>query len=152
MKQPKDAYRAYREKAAEYVGVTYQSRRRRRDPVDPDLDPRSIPLESLNVANPQLFKHDLVGPYFKRLREEAPVHYCRESQYGPYWSITRFNDIMAVDADDRRFSSDSKTGGVAITGTPQSGEFIPMFIQMDRPRHDEQRASVAPRFAPTKLG
>jgi len=151
MKQPVDAYRAYREKAAEYVGVSYQSRRRRRDPVDPDLDPYSIPLEKLNVANPQLFKQDLVGPYFKRLREEAPVHYCAASQYGPYWSITRFDDILAVDADHRRFSSDSRTGGVAITGTAKSGEFIPMFIQMDPPRHDEQRAAVAPRFAPGKL-
>jgi cytochrome P450 len=151
VKQPTDAYRDYREKAAQYVGVNYASRRRRREAVDPDLDPYSLPLESINVANPQLFKLDLVGPYFKRLREEDPVHYCAESQYGPYWSITRFNDILAVDSDHRRFSSDSRTGGVAITGTAQSGEYIPMFIQMDPPRHDEQRAAVAPRFAPTRL-
>jgi cytochrome P450 len=151
MKQPVDAYRAYREKAAEYVGASYQSRRRRRDPVDPAIDPWSIPLEALNVANPQLFKLDLVGPYFERLRREAPVHFCAESQYGPYWSITRFDDILAVDSDHRRFSSDSRYGGVAVTGTAQSGEYIPMFIQMDPPRHDRQRAAVAPRFAPTRL-
>lgn len=151
MKQPVDAYRAYREKAAEYVGVSYQSRRRRRDPVDPATDPWSIPLETLNVANPQLFKLDLVGPYFERLRKEAPVHFCAESQYGSYWSITRFDDILAVDSDYRRFSSDSRFGGVAVTGTAQSGEYIPMFIQMDPPRHDRQRAAVAPRFAPTRL-
>ena len=151
MKQPIDAYRPYREKAREYEGVSYQSRRRRRDPVDASVDPYSIPLARLNVANPQLFKEDLIWPYFKRLREEAPVHYCPESQYGAYWSISRFDDILAIDADHKRFSSDFSTGGVTITGTPQAGEFMPMFIQMDPPRHDHQRASVAPRFAPTQL-
>jgi cytochrome P450 len=151
MKQPLDAYRPYREKAQEYVGSTYQSRRRRRDPVDAAIDPFSIPIEQLNVANPVLFKEDLIWPYFKRLREEAPVHYCPESQYGPYWSISRFDDILAIDADHKRFSSDFSTGGVTINGTPTAGEFIPMFIQMDSPRHDRQRAAVAPRFAPTQL-
>ena len=151
MKQPTDAYSDYRAKAARYVGANYTSRLRRRDAVDPAIDPYALPLESINVANPQLFKFDLVGPYFKRLREEAPVHYCAHSQYGPYWSITRFNDILAVDTDHRRFSSDSRIGGVAITGSAESGEYIPMFIQMDPPRHDAQRAAVAPRFAPGKL-
>ena len=151
MKQPLDAYRPYREKAQEYVGSTYRSRRRRRDPVDAAIDPYSIPIEQLNVANPVLFKEDLIWPYFKRLREEAPVHYCPESQYGAYWSISRFDDILAIDADHKRFSSDFSTGGVTINGTPTAGEFIPMFIQMDPPRHDRQRAAVAPRFAPTQL-
>jgi cytochrome P450 len=151
MKQPLDAYAAYRQKANEYVGVTYRSRRRRRDPVDANVDPYTIPLAQLNVANPELFKQDLIWPYFKRLREEAPVHFCAESQYGPYWSISKFDDILAIDADHKRFSSDSSTGGVTINGTPRTDAFIPMFIQMDPPRHDQQRASVAPRFAPTQL-
>ena len=151
MKHANDAYLPYREKAAGYVGVTHQSRRRRRDPVDPTIDPYAIPLESLNVANPELFKADLVGPYFARLRDEAPVHFCPDSQYGAYWSITRFNDILAVDADHKRFSSDAGTGGITIFGTPQTAEFLPMFIQMDPPRHDTQRMTVAPRFTPRGL-
>ncbi|MFM7121403.1 MAG: hypothetical protein ACKOZX_14360, partial [Gammaproteobacteria bacterium] len=151
MRQPEDAFRAYRDKAAEYRGATYASKRRRRDPVDPSIDPWRLPLERINVANPALFKADLVWPYFARLRAEAPVHYCAESQYGPYWSITRFRDILAIDSDPVRFSSDARSGGVAITGTAQSGEFIPMFIQTDPPQHDRQRAAVAPRFLPARL-
>ena len=58
MKQPRDAYRAYRAKAADYAGKAHLSRRRMRQPLDPDVDPSSIPLERLNVANPQLFKAD----------------------------------------------------------------------------------------------
>jgi cytochrome P450 len=151
MKHPEDAYAGYRAKAAEYLGRTHVSRRRRRDAVDATIDPCALPLETFNVANPELFKADLVGPYFARLRAEAPVHFCPDSQYGPYWSITRFDDILAVDSDHRRFSSDGRLGGVTIWGTPQTGEYLPMFIQMDPPRHDVQRQSVAPRFAPRSL-
>jgi cytochrome P450 len=48
--------------------------------------------------------------YFERLRREDPVHYCANSKFGPYWSITKFNDIMAVDTNHKVFSSDEPAG------------------------------------------
>ena len=33
------------------------------------------------------------------------MHFTAESDYGPYWSITRYNDIMAVDTNHQVFSS-----------------------------------------------
>ena len=151
MRQSIEGFKPYRDKAAEYAGVSYRSSRRLRIPVPDDVDPYKMPLEELNVANPELFKQDRTAPYFTRLRDEAPVHYCAESQYGPYWSITRFKDILKIDADTENFSADALTGGVTINGTPQTGAFTPMFIQMDPPVHDEQRAAVAPRLAPGSL-
>ena len=61
------------------------------------LDPYTIPLENIDVSNPHLFAQDAHGPWFKRLRDEDPVHYCRDSFYGPYWSVTRYKEIMEVD-------------------------------------------------------
>ncbi|MEM7098205.1 MAG: cytochrome P450 [Pseudomonadota bacterium] len=129
----------------------WKSSRRRRVPVDPSIDPYDLPLETLNVANPELFKHQLQYRYFQRLREEAPVHYCPESQYGPYWSITRYHDIMAVDKNHQVFSSSFELGGVTITGTPSSSNEIPNFISMDPPDHHPQRKAVAPGLAPKRL-
>ena len=129
----------------------WRSSRRLRIPVDPSLDPYSIPLDDLNVANPELFKEQLIYRYFDRLRDEAPVHFCAESQYGPYWSITRYHDIMDVDKNHDVFSSSYKLGGVTITGTPSSSNEIPNFISMDPPEHDEQRKAVAPGLAPRRL-
>ncbi len=129
----------------------WKSSRRLRIPVDPDLDPGDIPLESINVANPELFRQQLQYPYFQRLRDEAPVHYCAESQYGPYWSITRFEDIMAVDKNHQVFSSSYELGGVTITSTPSSSNEIPNFITMDPPDHSAQRKAVAPGLAPRRL-
>ena len=57
----------------------------------------SLPLESIDVSDSSIFRDDTLWPYFERLRKEAPVHYLTESEYGPFWSITRFGDIKNVD-------------------------------------------------------
>jgi len=59
----------------------------------------TLPLEKFNVADPRLYQEDSWRPYFARLRREAPVHYCPESAYGPYWSVTKFKDIMTVEVN-----------------------------------------------------
>ena len=51
-----------------------------------DLD--NAPLDRINPSDPSLFEQDAHWPLFKRLREEAPVHYCAQSDFGPFWSIT----------------------------------------------------------------
>ena len=128
----------------------WQSSRRLR--VAPDkraVD--AIPIDELNVANPELFRTQRAFEYFARLRDEAPVHFCADSQYGPYWSITRYEDIMAVDKNHEVFSSSFEFGGVTITGTPSSSNEIPNFISMDPPEHGEQRKAVAAGVAPKRL-
>lgn len=105
-----------------------------------ELDPYSLPLDELNIANPYLFNKGRMGPWFKRLRDEAPVHYCADSVFGPYWSITRYDDIMTVDTAHDIFSSEPN---IVISDQPEDFK-LPMFIAMDRPRHDEQRAVVNP--------
>jgi cytochrome P450 len=105
-----------------------------------DQDPYTLPLEKINIANPFLFARDIHGPWFKRLRDEAPVHYCPESFFGPYWSVTRYEDIVKVDTSHDIYSSEP-----AITiGDTQDTFPLPMFIAMDRPKHDEQRRVVSP--------
>ena len=106
-----------------------------------------MPLEDIDVSNVNLFRTDSHWPYFERLRREAPVHYCKQSHHGPYWSLTRFADMKLVDADHTRFSSDTN-----ITISDQSDDFVmPMFIAMDPPKHDAQRIAVTPVVAPRNL-
>jgi len=107
----------------------------------------SLPLEELNPAQPALFQADAHWAMFDRLRNENPVHYTREHEYGPYWSITRYNDIMAVDTNHQVFSSE---GGITIA-EPPGGEPLPMFIAMDPPKHDVQRKTVSPAVSPMNL-
>ena len=108
----------------------------------------STPLEEIDVADPLLFKNNTMWPYFERLRSEAPVHYCTTNEeVGPYWSVTRYKDIMAVDTNHQVFSSE----GSIVLRDPDEDFKLPMFIAMDPPKHDEQRKTVSPIVAPANL-
>jgi len=110
----------------------------------------SLPIESFDVSRPELFENDTVEAYFARLRDEAPVHFCPSSAYGPYWSITRFADIMSVDANFKDFSSDAFKGGAIMFDFPKGLE-RPNFMHMDPPEHDAKRKVVSPIVAPANL-
>ena len=45
-------------------------------------DPYSIPLDKIDVSDSELFEFDQQGPFFERLRQEDPVHYCADSDFG----------------------------------------------------------------------
>ncbi len=111
----------------------------------------ALPLDKINVAQGILFKTDTMWPYFERLRREDPVHYCADSEFGPYWSITKYNDIMAVDTNHKVFSSDFTLGGITIAGQAGLEDPLPMFIAMDPPKHDIQRKVVNPVVSPANL-
>ena len=115
-----------------------------------DIDVERIPLDSIDVSDPQLYQDDVWHPYFARLRREDPVHYCRESLYGPYWSVTKYKDIMQVEINHQVYSSAAELGGIAIEDQPKDMD-RPSFIRMDPPRHDEQRMVVSPVVAPGNL-
>ncbi|MFB0874457.1 MULTISPECIES: cytochrome P450 [unclassified Sphingobium] len=118
------------------------------------FDPRTIPLDQIDVSNPALYQQDTHWPVmFERLRAEDPVHYCAKSEYGPFWSITRYNDIMAVDTNHRLFSSHNATAldDARIVGEGDGSVPIPSFLQMDPPKHDQQRKAVSPAVAPANL-
>ncbi|MDX9997844.1 MAG: cytochrome P450 [Phenylobacterium sp.] len=109
----------------------------------------SMPLEEIDPAEPELFRTDTHWPYFERLRKEDPVHWAtsRFEDVGGYWSVTRFNDIMAVDTDHETFSSDP----TIVLPDPEEDFTLPMFIAMDPPKHDVQRKTVSPIVAPHHL-
>ncbi|MEP0709808.1 MAG: cytochrome P450 [Parvibaculum sp.] len=115
----------------------------------------SLALDRIDVSRAELFERNVEGDYFARLRREDPVHYCAESAYGPYWSITTYKDIMAVDTNHQVFSSDAGLGGILIDDNIQKsgggGIDLPNFIGMDPPQHDEQRKAVSPIVAPANL-
>jgi cytochrome P450 len=107
----------------------------------------SIPIEDIKPLDPELFRTDTLWPYFERLRAENPVHHAVDEEIGPYWSVTKFNDIMAVETNHNIFSSEP-----AITAFDPEEDFrLPMFIAMDPPKHDAQRKTVSPIVSPHNL-
>jgi cytochrome P450 len=117
----------------------------------------ATPLEDFQVADIDLFTSDTLWPWFERLRAEDPVHYTATSEYGPYWSITRYADIVACESDVARLSSSSEHGGITLFEPPEGGDPAQRsqerasFISLDPPRHDAQRRAAAPMFSTPSL-
>ena len=110
-------------------------------------DPWSIPLEEIDLAHPGIWQANEFLPFLARLRRDAPLHYCPSSAVGPYWSVTRFQDVMDIEKRTDLFSSEPTIGIV----DPDPEYILPMFIAMDPPKHDIQRKTVQGVVAPANL-
>ena len=117
-------------------------------PRDGVIPPASeLDLATYDITDPEIWRRDAYWDRFARMRKEDPVHYCPDSPFGPYWSVTTFNEIMTVDTSHGVFSSE---GG--ITMADQDEDFaLPMFIAMDPPKHDLQRKTVQSIVGPDNL-
>jgi cytochrome P450 len=115
--------------------------------IQPIVYDNRMPLDALDPSLGVYFEQGIHHEIFARLRREAPVHYSKTGPSGPFWSVTRHADIMAVDTNHKVFSSNRD---VVIGDQPQG--FAPTsFIQKDPPIHDIQRKAVLPAVAPTQL-
>jgi cytochrome P450 len=107
----------------------------------------ATPLDQIDLCLPGRFRDNTLWPFFERMRKEDPIHFHAESLVGPYWSITKYNDIMAVETNHQVFSSEQ---GITIDDGDDEHP-LPMFIAMDPPKHDAQRKVVSPIVSPHNL-
>ena len=105
-----------------------------------------VPLDEINPVWNRLFSENRMLEYFERLRREDPVHFNETEVAGRYWSLTRYDEIKAVDTDHKNFSSaHGITLGFPIDQPlPEGALDVSMFIAMDQPKHDVQRKTVSP--------
>jgi len=130
-------------------------------PEAQDSEAWTTPLDQLNPARSERFQDDTIWPVFTRLRREDPVHFTPESEYGPYWSITRWDDIMAVDTNHTDFSSADGITLVNQAAQEASDKVLEAmgrerrrgagFITMDEPEHSVHRKAVSPTVAPSNI-
>lgn len=111
-------------------------------------------LDALDVSRRDHWAEGRAPELLARLRGLAPVHHCRHSAYGPYWSVTRHADISAVELRPGIFSSSHELGGITLFVDEHSpSEYrLPMFIASDGMVHRRQRGAIAPAFCPSQIG
>ncbi|OYU69309.1 MAG: cytochrome P450 [Alphaproteobacteria bacterium PA2] len=126
--------------------------------VDIAAEIAATPLDQLNPARVDRFANDTIWPVFERLRREDPVHFTPDSEYGPYWSVTKWNDIMAVDTNHEAFSSADGIGLANLAAVAEQEKVMGVrrrggagFITMDEPEHGPARKAVSPTVAPNNL-
>ena len=111
-------------------------------------DPYARPLDAIDVSDSELFETDTHWGYFARLRREDPVHNCSKSDFGPYWSVTRYDDVVHVEKNPEIYSSARSI----VIGDPDPD--FPMeagFITMDGAKHQAHRRVVQPVASPRNL-
>ncbi len=118
--------------------------------IDHAAQAAQMPLGELDVSDPRLYQQDIWQPYFARLRRDDPVHYTPDSPYGPYWAVTKYQNIIDVEVNHKVFSSSDEFGGIQINDAPKGMERT-SFIRMDPPEHDEQRREVSGTVNPITL-
>lgn len=110
-------------------------------------DPYEVPIENYDMTQRELYQMDTAPAFFDRMRKEAPVHYCKESKFGPFWSVTKFEDIMEVEGNPEVYSSEPT---ISILD-PLDDTEMSMFIARDEPVHGQQRRTVQGAVAPRNL-
>ena len=84
------------------------------------VDAYDFPLEKIDPSDAELFETDQLWGYFERLRREDPIHHTAESFFGPYWSVTRYEDIVKVEKDPATYSS---KGSISVNSTRPVSSF-----------------------------
>lgn len=79
-------------------------------------------------------------PFYKALRDEAPVHYDAD---GDFYVLSRFDDVQMAMRDFKRFSSHE---GVALEADAAQG--YPMVITMMPPKHTHTRKVISRVLTP----
>jgi len=85
--------------------------------------------------------------WFALLRREAPAFWQDERAGRGFWSITRYDDVVAASKDYETFSSE--VGGTSLMDlTPEQVESRKSMLDTDPPRHTRLRNIVNKGFTP----
>jgi cytochrome P450 len=107
------------------------------------------------LTDPGFFVHNDPHPLWRRLRREDAVHWT-EGLVRPFWSVTRYNLIVAVFSEPNLFTS---TRGLIVPSSPEMEQVTPemmgagqMMIMTDPPLHVAMRRAFNRLFLPRPVG
>lgn len=105
----------------------------------------SVPLDEIDLYDPQLYPSGSKHAAWQTLRREAPVWWHERPGQPGFWSVTRYADCERVLKDHHRFSSASGTVlGSVGQGDPAGGRTISL---MDPPAHTTLRTAAMRSFS-----
>lgn len=107
-------------------------------------------LPDVDLTDLSIFVAGRAHDAWRRLRAEAPVAWNHGTDLFPgFWSVTKYDDVLAVSRDPATFSS---ARGISMTTDPvnpaPSSGAGRMLITMDPPRHVRLRRLVNKAFTP----
>ncbi|MEO1487876.1 MAG: cytochrome P450 [Pseudomonadota bacterium] len=121
---------------------------------------RPVHSERWDLSRSDIYYEDTWQPIVAEMQKAGPLHYIKDSPFGPHWAVVGHKAIQHIEALPETFSSSWEHGGITILDRLSEEELaqsstdrreLPMFIAMDRPQHTGQRRTVAPKFTPSGM-
>jgi cytochrome P450 len=98
----------------------------------------------VDLTDPDVYRGGVPHATFQRLRDEDPVAWCQEREGRGFWSITRYDDIVALNRDFRTFTS---TRGIRLEDMDDEElEARRTMMEHDPPEHTRLRRLVQGGF------
>jgi len=108
----------------------------------------SVPLDEIDLTDPDAYVEGVPHEQFATLRREAPV-FRHEDDEGYFWAVTRHHDIVTVNRDWETYSS--YRGAVFLWTPPELEMQRLMMLNMDPPEHAKLRKLVNRGFTPRRI-
>lgn len=111
------------------------------------------------LVKPKSYKDfDHIHAVFTELRKTAPVALAEPKGFDPFWFISKFEDVQAVEADNETFHAgdlptvlvDAETNRLTIEELGSPHRFLTL-VQMDGEKHKAYRDLTASWFGPRSL-
>ncbi|NBR51707.1 MAG: cytochrome P450 [Alphaproteobacteria bacterium] len=111
------------------------------------------------IVNPANYKDfEKIHAVFTELRQTAPVALAKPKGFEPFWFISKFEDVQAVEADNETFHAgdqptvlvDAETNRLTIEEIGSPHRFLTL-VQMDGEKHKAYRDLTASWFGPRSL-
>ncbi len=115
-----------------------------------------MPLDGIDLNDPDAFRRGDHHDMFRRLRAEAPISWHDHPEGRGYWALVKHDDVVAVNRDATTWSSE--IGGVSILDpgeTTRGSGSDPRGVMMnytDAPKHTRYRLLVNKGFTPRMVG
>ena len=116
-----------------------------------------------NLANalvdPKSYKDfEYIHAVFTELRQTAPIALAKPDGFDPFWFISKFDDVQAVEADNDTFHAgdlptvvvDTETNRLTVEEFGSPHRFVTL-VQMDGEKHKAYRDLTASWFGPRSL-
>lgn len=100
----------------------------------------------VDISSHDTYLDDFPHAAFRRLRRVNPVAWVEESDGSGFWALTRYDDVVEVSRDYRRFTA---SRGIRIEEMdPEELEARRSMMELDPPEHTRLRRLVQPGFTP----
>ncbi len=109
------------------------------------------------LVNPEATADGSVHDVYRRLRDDAPVHWCRPVGFRPFWALTRHADIAAVSKQNSRFANRFRTYLAPVEAeewtlnTVGDTHLFRSLVDLDDPQHRKLRQLTHDWFLPHNL-